>query len=39
MQELFIYDPNYYINNFQGLKADLESHTSDNFNIKVYISR
>ena len=35
----FIYDPNYYINNFQGLKADLESHTSDNFNIKVYISR
>lgn len=35
----FIYDPDYNIDNFKGLKADLESHANDKFNIKVYISR
>lgn len=35
----FIYDPDYNINNFSALKTDLESHSNDDFNIKVYISR
>ena len=35
----FIYDPEYNIENFTGLKADLESHSSETFNIRVYISR
>lgn len=35
----FIYDPDYNIDNFKGLKDDLESHSNDDFNIKVYISR